>query len=60
VAASDAAEMQAILYALPLRPRMTVHTTPLTEHPNDPARPPGLGPGMPLDQQGPTVPNEPA
>jgi muconolactone delta-isomerase len=58
--ASDAAEMQAILQALPLWPWMTVHTTPLTEHPYDPARPPGLGLGMPLGQQGPIVPNEPA
>ena len=35
--ANDAAEMQAILESLPLDPWMTVETTPLTEHPNDPA-----------------------
>jgi muconolactone delta-isomerase len=33
----DAAEMQAILKSLPLYPWMTVNTTPLTPHPNDPA-----------------------
>jgi muconolactone delta-isomerase len=35
--AADAAEMQAILTSLPLDPFMTVQTTPLTEHPGDPA-----------------------
>ena len=35
--AKDSAEMQAILESLPLDPWMTVETTPLTEHPNDPA-----------------------
>ncbi len=34
--ARDAAEMQAILQALPLYPWMTVRTTPLTRHPSDP------------------------
>lgn len=34
--ARDAAEMQAILQALPLYPWMTVQTTPLTRHPSDP------------------------
>ena len=36
--ARDAAEMQAILESLPLYGWMTVETTPLAEHPNDPAR----------------------
>jgi muconolactone delta-isomerase len=36
--ARDAAQMQAILQALPLYPWMTVQTTPLTEHPSDPAQ----------------------
>jgi muconolactone delta-isomerase len=36
--ARDAAEMQAILKSLPLDAWMTVHTTPLTRHPSDPAR----------------------
>jgi muconolactone delta-isomerase len=35
--ARDAAEMQAILESLPLWSWMTVRTTPLTEHPSDPA-----------------------
>ena len=35
--ANDAAEMQAILESLPLDRWMRVDTTPLTEHPNDPA-----------------------
>ena len=35
--ASDAAEMQAMLRSLPLDAWMTVETTPLTEHPSDPA-----------------------
>jgi muconolactone delta-isomerase len=34
--ATDPAEMQAILKSLPLDPWMTVETTPLTRHPNDP------------------------
>ncbi len=36
--AQDAAEMQAILKSLPLDAWMSVHTTPLTRHPSDPAR----------------------
>jgi muconolactone D-isomerase len=35
--AQDAPEMQAILESLPLYAWMTVETTPLTQHPNDPA-----------------------
>jgi muconolactone delta-isomerase len=35
--AQDAAEMQAILKSLPLDAWMTVQTTPLTQHPSDPA-----------------------
>jgi len=35
--AQDAAEMQAIMESLPLHVWMTVETTPLTQHPNDPA-----------------------
>jgi muconolactone delta-isomerase len=35
--ARDADEMQAILDSLPLSPWLTVETTPLSEHPNDPA-----------------------
>ena len=35
--ARDAAEIQAILKSLPLDAWMTVETTPLTEHPSDPA-----------------------
>jgi muconolactone delta-isomerase len=35
--ARDAAEMQTIIESLPLYSWMTVETTPLTEHPNDPA-----------------------
>lgn len=35
--ASDAAAMTAILQSLPLQAWMTVETTPLTAHPNDPA-----------------------
>lgn len=34
--AGDAGELQAIIDALPLTPWMTVRTTPLTRHPNDP------------------------
>jgi muconolactone D-isomerase len=33
----DAAEMHAILTSLPMAAWMTVQTTPLTQHPNDPA-----------------------
>jgi muconolactone delta-isomerase len=35
--ARNLAELQAILTSLPLDPWMTTQTTPLTEHPNDPA-----------------------
>lgn len=35
--ARDAAEMKAILKSLPLQAWMTVQTTPLTQHPSDPA-----------------------
>jgi muconolactone delta-isomerase len=35
--ASDPAEMQTILKSLPMDSWMSVQTTPLTEHPNDPA-----------------------
>ena len=35
--ARDAAQMQAILEALPLAPWMTMDTTPLSPHPSDPA-----------------------
>jgi muconolactone delta-isomerase len=35
--AGDAAEMQEILKSLPLDPWMTDETTPLTQHPSDPA-----------------------
>ena len=35
--AQNLAELQAILTSLPLDPWMTTQTTPLTEHPNDPA-----------------------
>ena len=35
--ARDAAQMQAILQALPLAPWMTVDVTPLSPHPSDPA-----------------------
>jgi muconolactone delta-isomerase len=35
--ARDAAQVQAILQALPLAPWMTVDTTPLSPHPSDPA-----------------------
>ncbi len=35
--ARDAAQMQAMLEALPLAPWMTVDTTPLSPHPSDPA-----------------------
>jgi muconolactone delta-isomerase len=35
--AQDPADIQAILESLPLYPWMTVQTTPLTAHPNDPA-----------------------
>jgi muconolactone delta-isomerase len=34
--AGDAAEMDSVLRSLPLDPWMTVQTTPLTSHPNDP------------------------
>ena len=36
--AEDAAELQVVLKSLPMDPWMTTETTPLTEHPNDPAR----------------------
>jgi muconolactone delta-isomerase len=36
--ADDADELQVILKSLPMDPWMTTQTTPLTEHPNDPAR----------------------
>ena len=35
--ARDAAEMEAVLKSLPLDPWMTVQTTPLAQHPSDPA-----------------------
>ena len=35
--AQDAADMQVILESLPLHAWMTVETTPLNQHPNDPA-----------------------
>ena len=35
--ARDAADLQAMLESLPVHAWMTVQTTPLTEHPNDPA-----------------------
>ena len=35
--ARDAAQMQAILESLPLYAWMSVQTTPLTQHPSDPA-----------------------
>jgi muconolactone delta-isomerase len=35
--ARDAGEMQAVLNSLPLYPWMTIETTPLHEHPSDPA-----------------------
>jgi muconolactone D-isomerase len=35
--AQDATEMRAIVESLPLYVWMTVETTPLTQHPNDPA-----------------------
>ncbi|UXY24416.1 muconolactone Delta-isomerase family protein [Streptomyces cynarae] len=35
--AGDTAELEAVLEALPLSPWTTVETTPLSEHPNDPA-----------------------
>ena len=35
--AEDTTELGAVLEALPLSPWMTVETTPLSEHPNDPA-----------------------
>jgi muconolactone delta-isomerase len=37
--ASGAAELEAILRALPLSPYLTTQTTPLTPHPSDPAAP---------------------
>jgi muconolactone delta-isomerase len=45
--ARDAAQMQAILQALPLAPWMTEDTTPLSPHPSDPAinRPPSTTTG---------------
>ena len=44
--ARGAAQMQAILQALPLAPWLTVDTTPLSPHPSDPAiiRPPATAP----------------
>jgi muconolactone delta-isomerase len=36
--ASDMGEMNAVLATLPLYPWMTMQTTPLSAHPNDPAR----------------------
>jgi muconolactone delta-isomerase len=36
--AEDAEQLQAILKSLPMDKWMTTETTPLTEHPNDPAR----------------------
>jgi muconolactone delta-isomerase len=36
--ADDADELQVALKSLPMDPWMTTETTPLTEHPNDPAR----------------------
>ena len=36
--AEDAAQLQAFLKSLPMDKWMTTETTPLTEHPNDPAR----------------------
>jgi muconolactone delta-isomerase len=36
--ASDAAELRALVKSLPLDPWMTTDITPLTPHPNDPAR----------------------
>jgi muconolactone delta-isomerase len=44
--AGDAAQMEAILAALPLAPWMTVDTTPLSPHPSDPAiiHPPATAP----------------
>jgi muconolactone delta-isomerase len=36
--ADDADELQVALKSLPMDPWMTTQTTPLTEHPNDPAR----------------------
>jgi muconolactone delta-isomerase len=44
--ARDAAQMQAILEALPLAPWMSVDTTPLSPHPSDPAimSPPATAP----------------
>jgi muconolactone delta-isomerase len=36
--AEDADELQVALKSLPMAPWMTTETTPLTEHPNDPAR----------------------
>jgi len=38
--ARGAAQMQAILQALPLAPWLTVDTTPLSPHPSDPATTP--------------------
>jgi muconolactone delta-isomerase len=35
--AANPAELQGILRSLPLDPWMTVETTPLSRHPNDPA-----------------------
>jgi muconolactone delta-isomerase len=37
--AGDAAEMRAIIEALPLYPYLTTEITPLTPHPSDPAAP---------------------
>jgi muconolactone delta-isomerase len=38
VASPRREELQAILKSLPMDKRMTTETTPLTEHPNDPAK----------------------
>ena len=35
--AEDADELQVVLKSLPMDPWMVTETTPLTEHPNDPA-----------------------
>jgi muconolactone delta-isomerase len=37
--AKDAEELQVLLRSLPMDTWMTIEATPLTEHPNDPARP---------------------
>ena len=50
--ARDAAQIQAILAALPLAPWMTVDTTPLSPHPSDPAiiHPPARRPRNAMNQ----------